>query len=825
MMKLKAYSSILFFLLIGFSAQAQYSLSGKVISSVDDSGIPYAEIYNKTTGNLTLSDENGEFTIEALPEGTYEFAVYSHQYQIVDRNVPISGNTEVVFVLAPLSENLSEVVLTQRREKLFALRKLRKVEGTAIYAGKKSEVVVMDKVTGNLAANNARQIYNQVVGLNIYDNGDAGLQLNIGGRGLDPNRTQNFNTRQNGYDISADVLGYPESYYTPPPEALSEIQVVRGAASLQYGTQFGGLINFKFKSPNPEKKFDFLTRQSVGSYNLFTSFNSISGTVGKFSYYTYYNYKSGEGFRPNSEYNSHNAFAHLGWKFNEKTKISFEYTWLDYLAQQPGGLTDAQFYEDPNYSNRERNWFDVNWNLFALKLEHQFSDNTDFSLNFFGLDASRKALGYRQNRVSQTDDPTAPRELLIDDFSNWGAEARLLSRYNFLGEESVFLIGGKYYDAHNQQQQGPGSAAADADFRLATETFPDYERQSEFEFPNRNLAIFGENIFNITNRLSVTPGFRFEYIDTRADGTYKNIFKDLAGNVLLNETLEDNQDFQRSFVLLGVGVAYNLSPSSELYANFSENYRSVTFNDIRVINPVFQVDPNIHDEEGFTSDVGIRGRWKNIFSYDASVFALKYNDRIGEVLKPEERLNAEGEMEETGRLVRFRGNIGDAFIYGVESFADWNLKNTFFEQADDYLLNLFVNAAVTKSEYLRSDQNNVEGNQVEFIPDLNLKTGLSFGYKNLLGSLQYTYLSKQYSDATNAPQNRNDSQRGIEGSIPAYGIMDLSLSYSLNRFKLEAGINNLLNNSYFTRRATGYPGPGIIPAQPLTWYTSLQFRL
>ena len=28
-----------------------------------------------------------------------------------------------------------------------------------------------------------------------------GLQLNIGGRGLDPNRTSNFNTRQNGYDI------------------------------------------------------------------------------------------------------------------------------------------------------------------------------------------------------------------------------------------------------------------------------------------------------------------------------------------------------------------------------------------------------------------------------------------------------------------------------------------------------------------------------------------------------------------------------------------------------------------------------------------------
>ncbi|PKD20446.1 TonB-dependent receptor [Salegentibacter salinarum] len=823
MTKSRAFS---FFCLIFLTFTGSYaqSIKGKVISSEDNSGVPYAEIYNKTTGNLTLADENGDFAIEALPPATYEFVVYSFEFQIEEREIEVTENTEVIFELEPLAESLSEVVITQRREQLFALRRLKEVEGTAIYAGKKSEVVLMDKVTGNLAANNARQIYNHVVGLNIYDNGDAGLQLNIGGRGLDPNRTQNFNTRQNGYDISADVLGYPESYYTPPPAALSEIQVVRGAASLQYGTQFGGLINFRFKKPNPVKKFEFINRQSVGSYDLFTSFNSASGTVGKFSYYTYYNYKSGNGFRPNSQYESHNAFAHLAWKFSEKTQLSFEYTWLDYLAQQPGGLTDAQFYENPNYSNRSRNWFDVNWNLFALKFQHEISDRTDFSLNLFGLDASRQALGYRQNRVSQPDDPEEPRELLFDAFNNWGAEARLLTRYNFLGEESVFLIGSKYYDADNTQRQGPGSAAANPDFSFASSSYPNYPRQSEFQFPNKNLAIFGENIFHLTERFSITPGFRFEYIHTQSEGSFKNIFTDLAGNVLQNETIADNRGFERGFVLLGAGAAYKFTPQTELYGNFSQNYRSVTFNDIRVVNPVFQVDPNITDEEGFTADLGLRGRYKD-FSYDTGIFGLRYNNRIGEVLRAEERENASGEMVETGRLVRFRGNIGDAFIYGVEAFGEWNLKNILFGENQDYLSSIFLNAAFTDSEYTSSAQTNVEGNQVEFIPAVNLKAGMSFGYKNLLGSLQYTYLSEQYTDATNAAQDRRDSQRGIEGEIPAYGIMDLSFSYSYKRFKLETGINNLLNNSYFTRRATGYPGPGIIPAQPLTWYTTLQFKL
>jgi len=821
-MRLKVFS---IFFLFSLFLNAQNSLSGIVTSSDSGEPISNAEIWNKTTGKLTLANANGEYEVNDLEAGNYTFAVFSYEYEIIEREISITQNTTANFQLSPLAESLSEVMITNRKEQIFALRRLRKVEGTAIYAGKKSEVVLMDKVSGNLAANNARQIYSQVVGLNIYDNGDAGLQLNIGGRGLDPNRTQNFNTRQNGYDISADVLGYPESYYTPPPEALREIQVVRGAASLQYGTQFGGLINFKFKEPIPDKEIELISRQSVGSYDLFTSFNSMSGTVGKFSYYTYYNYKGGKGFRPNSEYDSHNAFVHLGWKFNDKTNISFEYTYLDYLAQQPGGLTDSQFYKDPDFSNRERNWFDVNWNLFALKLEHELTEKTDLSLNIFGLNASRKAVGFRQNRVALPDDLEEPRELLIDEFSNWGAEARVLTRYDFLDEESVLLLGSKYYQAFNEQQQGPGSISAEPDFNFATADFPNYERQSQFEFPNKNLAFFGENIFNITNNFSVTPGFRFEYINTEADGFYKNIIIDNADIPKLNETIEDDRKFERSFILLGVGSSYNLNPANELYANFSQNYRSVTFNDIRVVNPSFQVDPDINDEEGFTSDVGIRGRLKDFLSYDVSVFGLRYNDRIGETLRKEERVNTQGELEETGRLVRFRGNIGDAFIFGLETFAEWNLKNTFFSAAENYKLNAFVNAAFTKSEYISSQEVNVEGNEVEFIPAVNLKTGLNFGYKNFLAGLQYTYLSRQFTDATNAPQIKDEGNRGIQGAVPAYGIMDFSASYSLGRFKLEAGINNLLDNSYFTRRATGYPGPGIIPAQPITWYTTLQVKL
>ncbi len=782
---------------------------------MDNTPLGDVDIYIAEANTMTTTSANGMYEFKNLDPGTYSLTVFGFAYDLKEIVITLNQDEVRNFELAPLSDALNEVVLTSRREKLFALRSLKKVEGTAIYAGKKSEVVLLDQLTANLAANAPRQIYSQVVGLNIYENADAGLQLNIGGRGLNPNRSANFNIRQNNYDISADVLGYPESYYTPPAEALEEIQVVRGAASLQYGTQFGGLINFTFKKPVKDKKIALVSRQTAGSYGLLTSFNSLSGTAGKWSYYTYFNYKEGDGWRPNSQFNSRNVFAYLSYQFSEKTTLSGEVTLFNYLAKQAGGLTDAQFLEDPTFSNRNRNWFDVDWKVYALRLDHKLSTKTDVSLQLFGLDAQRSAVGFRTNRVSQPDDVSEPREVLIDNFSNWGAEARVLTRYNLGQNQGVLLLGAKYYDAQNSQQQGPGTTAADANFSFATASFPNYERQAAFDLPNRNLAFFGENIFNINEAFTITPGFRYEYIKTQSEGAYKNIVLDLAGNPLLNESIEDNRSFDRNFLLLGTGITYTLSSGPEVYANISQNYRSVTFNDIRIVNPSFVIDENIDDESGYTADLGIRGQWDNLFSYDVSVFGIRYNDRLGEVLF----------VDSDNSIKRRRGNIGDAFIYGLEFFGDWNIKNSFFDDLTDVKLKFFTNLALTKSEYLSSDAVGVVGNQVEFIPEVNLKTGLNFGYKNLTGSLQYTYLSEQFTDATNAPQDVNDNQRGIEGSIPAYSILDFSLAYSWRRYRVEAGINNLLDEVYFTRRATGYPGPGIIPSEPLTWYATLQVKL
>lgn len=799
------------------------SLSGVVVDGSEDSPIAHAEIHWLPTGQKTYSREDGTFELAIRSEQAGELVVFSPGYQLYRLLLSPDTIRSLSVELEVMNYDITEVLISGQRKELFALRRMKDVEETAIYAGKKNEVVVLDQLTANIPSNNPRQIYSQVAGLNIFETSDAGLQLNIGGRGLDPNRSAHFNTRQNGYDISADALGYPESYYSPPAEALKEIQVVRGAASLQYGPQFGGLVNFRFKDPHPTKKMEWVSRQSAGAFGLFTTFNSLSGTTGKLGYFGYIQGKIGNGFRPNAGFKALNAFAKAKYSFSTNTSLEIEFTYLDYLAQQPGGLTDAQFYEDPIFSNRERNWFKVDWHLLALKFRHHWENDTRLSINVYGLDASRKAVGFRSFRVSQVDDPDSPRDLILGDFHNIGVESRVLKPYHLGTQKAVALIGIKFYQAQNTAIQGPGTAASDADFTLATERFPFYVNQSNFQFPNQNLALFGEHIFYLGNQLSITPGIRLEHINTESEGSYQRTDFDLAGNPIRDTTFTDNRAFNRQFLLMGLGLSYQPVEGIEFYGNFSQNYRSVTFSDIRIVNPSFQIDPDISDEKGFTADAGVRGRVKDWLSYDLGAFGLLYDNRLGEVLRAETRETATGAIVETGRVIRFRGNIGSALMLGMEGLVDVNIQRLLFPEALQWKADAFVNLALTQSEYLESEIAGVEGSEVEFVPFINLKTGFTCGYQNLIISTQFTHLSEQYTDATNAEQLVNDNQSGIQGAIPAYQIMDLSGSYSWKAFKLEAGLNNLLNEFYFTQRATGYPGPGIIPSAPRSWYVGLEW--
>lgn len=780
-------------------------MRGKVIAANSQKNI--ADVIITVNNKTTLSATDGSFIFENLTYGTYQLsAQLMGQSPLVDTVIINKATQNIVVQLTEVSTILNEVVIEANAAKTLGSTRLRAVEGTAIYESKKNEVIVLKDITANLATNNARQVFAKITGLNIWESDGAGLQLGIGGRGLSPNRTANFNTRQNGYDIAADALGYPESYYTPSIEALERIQVVRGASSLQYGTQFGGMLNFVFKKGG-EQKIRLTSRQTTGSWGFLNSFNSLDGTVGKLNYYLFYQHKQGNGWRPNSGFTQQNVFGKFTYNFTENISITAEYTHSDYLAQQAGGLTDALFRQDPRQSLRERNWFDVNWNTASLSLDWKLNERTTLNIRNFGLLSSRSSLGNLE-RINVAD-LGGNRTLIDGKFENIANETRLIHRYDLGKSYGIFLIGSRFYRGNTTATQGDGSAGNDADFRFLN---PENVENSDYDFPNQNVAFFVENIFNISEKFSVTPGVRFESIKTEANGYFRQRVLDFAGNIVVDNRIDEMLQRNRSFLIGGIGATFRPNQKTEIYGNISQNYRAINFTDLRVVNPNFAVDPNIQDERGFSADLGFRGNESDVYNFDVTLFYIAYKDRIGQILQ--------ADRPPLFLDYRLRTNISDARNIGVEAFGEINLLK-FWNPQSKRTLSLFINGAIVDARYINSQESSVRNKKVEMVPPVMVRTGLSFREKNFTTTLQFSHTAEHFTDATNAIRTAT----AVEGIIPAYQVVDLSASYQWKKFRLEGSVNNLLNQAYFTRRAEAYPGPGIIPADGRGFYATLQFQL
>lgn len=797
------YLLILSFLSISVFSQAKVTVSGSLQNSQSGSFVKSAVV---SVDNLSFhTDSNGYFILEVAPHILSHLRIKHAGFKTYSAYINFRKDTSLNIFMEPDLISLEEITIQAEKDNSFGISRLNNVEGTTIYAGKKSEAIYVQDLNANLASNNSRQIFSKIPGINVFENDGSGTAIGIGGRGLDPNRIANFNVRQNGYDISADALGYPESYYTPPTEAIDRIEILRGAAALQFGTQFGGMINYKFAEAPIDKKFAGNFRQTGGSYGFINSFNQVFGTVKKLSYTAFYQYKQYEGWRARSELHSHNAFGSLKYQFSEKLAVKAEYTFLNYISQQPGGLTDKQFRADPTQVTRYRNWFKVNWNLVSLSADYKLTERTRIDLRTFGLFAGRDALGVL-GRANRPDDTSTNRNLLSDVYKNYGAELRFLHRYTLFKNNSHFLIGARYYHGQTLRKQGDADKSNNAAFKFLN---PDNLENSAYTFPSKNYAVFIENILQLTKKWMITPGLRFEYINTASEGYYRLLNKDLAGNTLLDVKVDDARRNERSFLLAGMGTQYKFSAALEFYANFSQNYRSINFNDMRVANPNFQVDPNLKDENGYTVDGGFRGAIKNLLYFDVSAFLLQYNDRIGTDLIVD---------PQTFQIIRYRTNIGASRTVGIETFAelDWIKLVT---KTSSHKFSTFVNFSLIDAKYI-SSQKAYDGKTVEFVPNIIFRTGVTYSWKKFGLTCQYSHTGDQFSEATNSTFDDG----AIYGVIPAYNILDLSANYTHKKVGILAGVNNMTNSRYFTRRAEGYPGPGIIPADPVNFYVTLRFK-
>lgn len=701
---------------------------------------------------------------------------------------------------------LEPVDVFERRGTESRITRMPDVGAGVINATKKAERIYIEDVPMIPATSTARQAFSSVAGINVWESDQSGLQLGIGARGLSPNRMINFNARQNGYDISADPLGYPEAYYTPLLMAVDHIDVVRGAGSLRYGSQFGGTINFIMKEGSRTSPLAGLASVSGGSYGFASGYVEVGGTTGATNYIGIAQYRQADAWRRNSNFQQRFGYAAIGHQFTPALKIKLDATVMNYLSHQPGGLTDSAFAADARSSVRARNWMGIDWNMASATIDWQAATRLRLqSITFFNS-SSRLSVGNNQSVTNLDND--AARVVIDDRYENLGNETTLRYDDSLSAMPFSLLTGLRAYTGRSSRAQGLGSAGSSPDFTLRNHLNAD---GFDMQHPNSNLAGFSEMVLHLSPLLKIVPGVRYDHIVTAASGTYRRKITDTAG-IVSWEAVPVDQDRRRSILLAGLGASYTIPETAhEIYANVSQNYRSVNFSDLRITSPTLVVDSNLRDGSGYTMDLGFRGSLQNILTWDVSLFAIEYRNRIGEVSR----------VNEQGETFRLRTNLASSYSRGIEWLHDLNVSRMIGMTEQLPMISWLLNATLLQSGYRSVDNPAIDGKRLEYAPDVNLRTGLSASWKGLRGSLLMTHVSKQYADAANREFDRN----AASGVVPAYTVYDLNLGYAFDRYRFDVAVNNLLDTRYFTRRADGYPGPGIIPAEPLSVNASISLTL
>lgn len=268
--------------------------------------------------------------------------------------------------------------------------------------------------------------------------------------------------------------------------------------------------------------------------------------------------------------------------------------------------------------------------------------------------------------------------ILKDYYKNFGVENRNILKYEIGKIKNNLAFGARIYQAKTQRlQDGKGTTASDFDLSV------DGRYARDIDFTTENVAVFAENQFKITEKLSVTPEIRYEYIKNTGEGRF--------GVSNENDVAFPNKTISRSKPLFGLGIEHKFV-STNLYANITQAYRPVLFSDLTPPAVTDVIDTNLKDASGFNADLGFRGTYKKILNFDVSLFYLRYNNRIGGF---RQFIN----NDSTQGAFIFRTNLGETVNKGIEGFANLNITELFNIDKPNGFLDVFATVSFIDSRY------------------------------------------------------------------------------------------------------------------------------
>ena len=235
----------------------------------------------------------------------------------------------------------------------------------------------------------------------------------------------------------------------------------------------------------------------------------------------------------------------------------------------------------------------------------------------------------------------------------------------------------------------------------------------------------------------------------------------------------DEFDFEPLF---GVGAAYDVTDTTQLYANWSQGYRPKIFTQAVPTGAGTVVNDDLEEGKGWLMDVGLRGRHADAVSWDVSYFVMRFDDQIGT----------------SGSTVE---NVGDALHQGIEAAAEADLiglydagrGTSYRDQAGS--LGPYVSLMLLDATFLEGPQ---DGKTPQFAPQYVLRFGARYALRDRVKvALSSTFVDDHFADDSNLA-NR---------TVPSYKVWDLSGEVKVwkDYLTLFGGINNLFDERYYAR--------------------------
>jgi Fe(3+) dicitrate transport protein len=620
---------------------------------------------------------------------------------------------------------------------------------------------------------NADEMLRRIPGVNIQEEYGQGLRPNIGLRGLNPSRSQNVLLLVDEIPIQPALFGDPSAYYIVPIERVERIEVVKGGASVRYSpnTQ-GGMINFVTKSIPIRPTFSQMN--TFGSFNLFQNSTTYGGRFGNMGAMMGYVRRQSDGFREHSASQLDDFTFRIEGNPDQRTRIVANVNWYNETSQTPGAITPAQFAADRTRAGKLLDEFKGQRGAIDLTATHEFDNHNTSKIIIYGNVFERN--WYIQDQNSATGALLQSSTNFLRKFNMFGVVPQHQFTYGLFGQQHKLIVGMRYHVERLTNTTGIGTAGS----KISRTT-------NNADLEAIAYSAYIENEIRLSDRLTLTPGFRWEQVDQSRE-TMNAIPPATVPNIRGSSTTQG--------LIYGTGVKYELAGDTMLFGHVHTTFRPPTFSD--AVDPTSGTDRDLAAEEGLSSDIGVRTKVLPGVSGELAAFRMEFSNQI---------------VQEGSRLV----NAGKTLHEGIESslLVEWG------EIAKP--LQGFVTRGNVTLLRGKSLSGITDGKDLPLAPRMLLYG--SVGYFHGSGAsieIDAIYVARQFSDLNNTtPENA----LGSVGVIPSYTLCNLRLNYAPPnaRWAVFAGIRNLFDESFIAQRTTG-SFVGIQPGEIRNVYGGVSWR-